>query len=59
MKTKTYAEQDSRAIAIRFKKAQIAKIQTTARKLSAEKDKDITYVDLIREAVDKVYPLNE
>mgnify|MGYP001283770101 CR=1 FL=1 len=47
---------DSQPVSIRFKKDRIEQLKTTARRLSAKRDEDVSYVDLIREAVDKVYP---
>lgn len=50
---------DSQPVSIRFKKNRIEQLKRTARRISAERDKDISYVDLIREAVDTLYPEGE
>ena len=50
-------ELDSKPISIRFRKGQIDKIKEVARTLSFNEHKDISYVDLIRQAVEKKYPI--
>jgi len=43
-------------VALRFRKTFIEHMKRTARQLSVQKDKDISYIDLIREAAEQLYP---
>lgn len=48
-------KKDSQPVSVRFEKEHILRLKTLARAKSAQEDRDISYVDLIREAVRKIY----
>lgn len=47
---------DSQPVSIRFPKGQIEHVKQIARKLSASRKEDVSYSELIRKAVEKIYP---
>ena len=47
--------QDTYPITFRYDRKKLEALKQLARKRSVEQQKDITYIDLIKEAVEKVY----
>ena len=58
MKNKTGDAYDQ-PITMRFRKGQIKILKAHARKVSYEKNLDLSYVDLIRQAIEKIYPIEK
>ena len=44
-------------VAFRWKKESLKHLKTLTRQESVRRDRDLTYSDLIREALEKTYPL--